>query len=194
MSLPENTSSSVWLPGAFRSPDDEVADPLFDLELGGIALNDPSRGLMFQTWQCSANELGDVHVKPQDEPGDGTLLFSALGITNLSFAFDRNMRVTVVYVVNGDAFLRWFDTTVNNYVTTAMPGITSPRVSHDDKRYVANNRSDVILAYISNGNLAYRQQRDRYEVEYILRDDLLPGATLKNVGMSRNFRLQFELG
>lgn len=194
MSLPENTSSSVWLPGAYLRPDDEFSDPLFDVELGGLALNDPSKGLQFQFWQCKANELGEVFIKPTSEPGDGLLIFSALGITNLSFAFDRNMRVSVIYIQNGDPFLRWFDTTVNNYVTTAFPGITSPRMSHDDKRDSASIRSDVILGYISGSNLCYRQQRDRYTVEYILRDDLLPGTVLKNIGMSKNFRLQFELG
>jgi hypothetical protein len=53
--------------------------------------------------------------------------------------------------------------------------------------------TDIILAYIRDNTLYYRQQRDRYGIERTLRTGLFDSVKLRNIGMARNYRLYFEL-
>ncbi|MNV87345.1 hypothetical protein D3C71_1814610 [compost metagenome] len=87
---------------------------------------------------------------------------------------------------------RWYDPIATGYVTTELPaGCVNPRVSLDDKRSEYAPSSDVILAYVRAGNLYYRQQRDRYTVEYLWQTGVPAG--LVKIGMNRLLRFQFAL-
>lgn len=114
------------------------------------------------------------------------------GITEISFTFDQNKNYIVAYVANGVAKLNWYDATIPARTTTTL-GSTyfSPRVSLDNKSRMASATNDVILAYIRNGQLRYRQQRDKYATEYVLAT-LTQNTRLRRIGMNSVNRLQFE--
>ena len=173
------------------APDSSEVDPLVSFERGGIALNDPSRGLDYQNWRCYI-EGGVVKVTPV---GGGTItsVFTPSGIvTSLSLAFDTNMAVTICYVEDGLVKLRWFNTLTALIQTDTIAGATACRCGTDEKRSGLEGLSDVIFAYLRAGNLYYRQQRDRYLIEYTV--GAVPGAfKMRRIGKNVGNRFQFEL-
>lgn len=188
--MPGNVLSSEPMPSTFLPPDDRAFDLHRDFEYGGIAHQDPSQGLMYQVWTCWVVESGAIQIQPENGSQPAILVATVPGAEYISLAFDRNMNVAVAWVVGGVASLRWFDSTVEEFVTTEYPGISCPRLTHDDKREGAGSWSDVIFAYLRDGRLCTRQQRDRYEIEYqheeVQRD-------LIKLGMATGLRLQFEV-
>lgn len=188
----DNRPSSVPMLGLIRPPENYVTNDLFDYELGGVDLNDPSEGLMVKTWHCWYED-SKVKIAPEYD-GDVTVLFSTVGITALSFAFDQNMRPTVSYEKNGELWLWWWDTSIENRALTNFGKGKSPRLTLDDKRTSQFAKSDIIFAYIDGDyNLCYRQQRDRFTVKRVLKSGLYRRSRLKNVSMNNKLRLQFEL-
>jgi hypothetical protein len=192
--IPGGALSVSPVPGAFIWPDDQ--QPLTqamgyvpqDWELGGIALNDSSLGLQVQRWTFALD--GDaVTVTP--DGGTPTVLFTAAGITELSGAFDSNMAPAAAYVQAEVLKLYWFDTAIPGYATTTFDG-ENPRLTLDDKRPLHAADRDVLLIYLRAGSIYYRQQRDRYGVEYLL--GALPAGTerLGRVGMGTTNRVQIE--
>jgi hypothetical protein len=188
--LPENRASTIGLGSQWISPDERTTSPLVDYERGGVALLDASQGLMGYTWRCWVEE---AHVYVQRNGMPPVLLFSDLGITEMSFTFDQNMRYCVAYVQRDVMKMRWYDSYVAQFVTTTFPLAKNPRVALDDKRSASLGTSDMILAYIRNNTLYYRQQRDRFTIERALRTNIDPSMKLRNIGMGRNLRFQFEL-
>ena len=188
------------IPGQILSAEVKYADwreaadaidtaPWVDYEMGGVALNDPSQGLLVKIWRLRYVSP-DVRISA-DGVAESTL-FTAAGLTELSLAFDQNMRPVVAYVQSGEAKLRWYDALTESVTTTTLAaGVETPRVCLDDKRPLQFGNSDVILAYVRDGGLYFRAQRDRYDVEYLLQADV--GGTLIRVGMNEISRLQFML-
>lgn len=173
---------------AFLSPDNLDYSPIIDYELGGVALNDTNEGLRYQTWTIRVD--GDDILISAPEVAE-TVLFTAAGTSQVSLAFDQNMRPAVAFVQNGVAKLRWYDTLAAAQVITEFADAVTPRVCLDDKRETQTGTSDIILAYVRDGDLYFRAQRDRFGVEYLLKADV--GGTLVKVGMMRNNRLGFEI-
>lgn len=192
MALPGNVASTLAIGSVYLSPDDRLTSPLVDYEQGGVALNDPSLGLQVRNWTCWWNgDDGWVYVQP--EGGSATQVIQDTAITEVAFSFDQNMNIALAYVTAGVLKFRWYDSLISGFTTTTIGSARSPRVSLDDKRPMHLAESDVILAYISGDSLYYRQQRDRYVTAYFLRDEIEPTVRLRNLGMSRNLRLQFDL-
>lgn len=190
--LPLNTASSVDVAGDLTFPDDQVVLPLLDYELGGVAIGDPSRGLDYQPWRSHVDSLGRVRLQPMNAAP--TIVHTEPGITELSFAFDQNMRPTLAYVVAGLVRLRWYDSIAGSYVITDYPTARSPRASLDEKRPMLFGAiSDVIFAYIKGTDLCYRQQRDRYLTEYVLRGGVMSNQRIVSIGMNSVQRLQIEV-
>lgn len=186
--IPLNRLSVTPQPAEFLEPDDiETPSSLVDYELGGVDLNDASQGLRVRNWRLRM--VGnDVRINADGVPE--TTLFTRSGITELSLAFDQNMRPYVAFIQNGQAILRWYDTLAQQQVFLDLAeGTVTPRVCLDDKRPLQVGASDVILAYVLNDNLYFRAQRDRFEVEYLLQANV--GGRLIRVGMNRKYRLQF---
>lgn len=194
MALPDNVLSAAEVPTRFFGARSGSTTSTIDYEDGGLALNDPSEGLLYQRWRARLFRAGEVDSSVWlDATHIGEFEWLSVPyMTEISFTFDANMRPAVVYVAAGQAYLNWYDTTIPGYVTTTLPaGVVTPRVAMDDKRYVGSNGyqlSDVILAYVRSGNLYYRQQRDRYQTERLLKVGVTP---LIRIGMSRGLRLQF---
>lgn len=192
MSLPQNQESTLPVAGAFLPPENASTVGLEDYERGGVAIQDASQGLMGYTWRCYVVGL-DVFIERVGS-GAPTLLFQQSGITAIALAFDQNMRPAVAYRTTSNlTFLRWYDSVDQVYVTDSFGDLKDPRLTLDDKRPQSVQTSDIIFAYIRDANLCYRQQRDRYTVEYVLRAGLPADARLKTLGMSDVLRLQFEI-
>ena len=191
--LPENSPSTFSLfegAGFYLPPDDQVVTPAIDFEKGGVDLSDASQGLELKTWRVWAET--NV-VKLQSEDGSPIVLFEEPGVTDLALAFDQNMRWSLAYLRYGRLTLRWYDSTVSNHVVTDFGPGRCPRMCLDDKRVGNLGNSDVVFAYLRDNGLYYRQQRDRFLIEYTLKTDLYPGTRMRSIGMNRNLRLQFEL-
>lgn len=190
--LPDNVESSISFGGIYLPPDERVTTPVVDYELGGVALNDATQGLLVRGWKAT---LDGYTVKLQAD-GSATVhnLFDDVNITALSLAFDQNMRWSVGYIGDGVLKLNWYDSSINERVTSSFGADNQyPKMALDDKRHESLLTSDIILAYIRNNTLYYRQQRDRFLTERALRTNLFPGTKLKNIGLNKNLRLQFEL-
>jgi hypothetical protein len=187
--IPQERISTVPLPAAFLGARDAPdIGPLLDREDGGVALQDPSQGLLVRRWLgvCDGTDitLSTAGVEP-------IVVISDTDITEFSFSFDQNMNVVVGYRAAGIAKLNWFDVVANAQVTTVYGAdYLSPRVALDDKHPLASDTSDVIFAYIRGDALYYRQQRDRYQQERLLAGSV-PGA-LNKIGMNAENRFQFE--
>jgi len=197
--IPEDRLSSQAIFSSTEVPIPQPGD-LVSRELGGVALQDASQGLRVKVWECTTIPrepplLDDVIVYADDVAP--VVLFSSLSITQVSLAFDQLMHPFVAFVSNGEAKFFWFDTTIEDNVITDLPaGSTSPRATLDDHREAQTASSDIILTYIRDGNLYYRQQRDRYLSEILLYADinsLLPAPYVEYVAMNDVGRLQFKI-
>jgi hypothetical protein len=156
--------------------------------MGGIAIADPSMGLQHQIWKLTY-ENSQFILTPQDEgaPVEGPVVY---GVSELNLAFDQNMNVFITYVVDGQAWYYWYDPIAAEYLHQIMaPDVINPRCCIDDKRLEMVNTSDIILAYQRGINLYYREQRDRYTIEYLLKMGV--NGVLETVGMNKSNRLQF---
>lgn len=192
--LPGNVASSLDVPGAFLPPDTLASSKVIDFERGGVAIGDASLGLDYQDWRGEVIEAtGQVRIYPVGSPP--SVYYTESGITEFSFCFDQSMRPVLAYVASGLTKLRWFDSVAGAFTVTTFPNTRSPRLALDDKRPMQIADSDVIFGYIrSDGALCYRQQRDRYEIERVLRVGIDASQRLINMGMSNVLRLQFEIG
>jgi len=188
MAIPLNRLSSFPVISDFLEPYDKETEFLTDWQRGGRALQDPSEGLDVQNWQVSLSG-SDVVITPETI-GSPTTAFTASGeITELSLAFDQNMRPFIAFVEDEVAKYYWYNPiTQTNSIEEIAEGATSPRCVLDDVRSTQNDNSRIILAYNRDGNLNYRSQEDRYETEYVL--TAAPSRLLK-IGMGVNNRLQF---
>jgi hypothetical protein len=189
MALPGDTLSTTPVPGR---PIGARALPVtgrVDYLDGPLAVGDTSQGLEHQRWRCRVD--GD-HVKLQASCVPEYVWQTRAGLSEVSATFDQNARPWVAYVAGGTAYLYWFDATVPGYVDFELPaGTVNPRLLLDDPRPQNLANSDVILAYVRDGGLYYRQQRERFEVERLLLADV-PAGLIK-LARSDQLRVEFHL-
>jgi hypothetical protein len=198
--IPDNALSNPTLYAPFQYPDNIPVFNTTDYQLGGVGLSDASEGLQVQAWFLSLSGTpasnNVVISAPNTQP---IILFSAPDITEISLSFDQNMRPAVAYVSQGNPKFWWYDATIPGYtIINLAAGTVSPRCTLDDKRAidVSLGLSDIILAYIYNHNLCFRQERDRFTIEYVLYpniDVLIANPVINKIGMNAIERLQFQL-
>lgn len=196
--MPDHVLSTQVILGQYIPP--EERDPLKtkDYELGGIALQDPSEGLMYQVWtvRLDINEdtgMGSVYLSAPNTPD--TLQFELLGITEVSLAFDQNMNPFIAFVQSGQARFWWYDPTVALQIFTDLPvGARSPKCCLDDKRPLQTElgQSDILLCYINGTTLYLREQRDRYLTEYPLKTGVT--QDIIRIAMTDVNRVQIAIG
>ncbi len=192
--MPDGVLSTAAWPARFFGARSGATSATIDYEDGGIAIQDPSEGMLYQRWRARLHNAGeaDSYVMLDAREVAEFVWLSVPHMTEISFSFDANMRPAIAYVAGGSAFFRWYDSRIPAYVTTALAaGVITPRVAMDDKRLVGSNGyqvSDVLLAYVRNGNLYLRVQREHYATEHLLKTDVTP---LIRIGMSRGLRFQF---
>ena len=197
------TPTEMWAP--FLPPEDseDLISYTTDVKLGGVALSDGSQGLQVQNWYLTVVDVGmsTSYVTLTDSLGNINTLFSAQGITWARLAFDQNMRQVVNFVGSLGSGYYWWDPTIPGITTTYFSpasNISKVCCSMDDNRgtEVTLGMSDVIMAYVANNNLCFRQQRDRYTIEYILYTNItsiIPNAFVWKIGMNSLYRLQFQI-
>lgn len=189
--LPNGAISTVPIMAPFAWPDSQRLTLVEDFEAGGVAVQDTSQGLAAYRWRCFIGQTG-IHIQ-RDGLADQVWV-TVTGVLEVALAFDQNMRPTVAYRQdNGRIYLNWYDTQIAQYVTTDFGLAKNPRLTLDDKRATQIASSDVIFAYMRDGSIYYRMQRDRYQTEYQIASGLNSKIVLRNIGMGNNWRLQFEL-
>lgn len=193
MALPDNRLSSEPVPGYFLGARAQIFPDYIDYMDGGVAIQDPSLGLDYQVWTAEiVSDVIEGNIMLSAPTYPATSVYTGDDITEVSLAFDQNMNVCVAFVEAGVAKLLWYDTTVSEMVVTEIgSGVTHPRVALDDSREFNRVNSDIILAYIKDGALYYRQQRDRYQIERQLSSG--PWIALKRIGMGSTLRFQFQV-
>lgn len=188
--LPDHVLSTTVIPAQFLSPDDRPYNKAIDYEFGGAALRDPSQGLLVKVWTYRLVGDSAVTVEASDVAASTLFTRAGGGITEISGCFDQNMNPCVTFMQNGQLWLWWFDTFVVAQVFTSFDG-AQPKVCMDDKRQTQGAVNDMILAYVRNGDLFFRAQRDRFGIEYPLFVGLDPDLTLTKIGMNKVNRVQF---
>jgi hypothetical protein len=194
--IPDDELSTTPVPGDIIGGRALEGSAFLDHEDGGVGLGDAGEGLTYQIWK-GTNDGSDI--KLIDELLNETVIYSGSDISEFSFSFDQNMQYVVTFIENDVPKLKWYDSTIEDYAVTEFAGIESPKVFLDEKRLFNLENSDVIFTYlkVSLGvpSLYFRQQRDRYGVEYFLKE--ITGYTnlkINKFGMSDNLRLQWEMG
>ena len=100
--IPEDRRSTVDMPSRFIVP--ERKSPYVDYEWGGVALNDPSQGLMVKVWTARYDPRSAALYL--SAPGvDQFLLFGRPGISEIGLAFDQNMNPFVCFVQNKEPWV-----------------------------------------------------------------------------------------
>ena len=198
MALPGDVASTTPVIADYISPYNRFSGALEDFEAGGIALNDGSQGLDVQIWHLIYNDddqspnYGDFTVTAENT-GESSVVLNVPGVTRVGLAFNQNMDIFIAYETRDcEAKYFWYDTAIADHTTSSLPvGSYSLACCLDDHRITQTGASDIILAYIRDGTLYYRQERDRFTIERALGS---PGAAiLDKVGMTRNLRLKFEV-
>lgn len=192
--MPQDVLSSTILSAPFVAPRGQrtVNDLLIAYEEGGLALNNTTQGLQYQTWTGQVDQYGNFVLSPAS--GGETIIINVPNVTEFDFTFDQNMNPFFAYTLqNGSSFYYWFDPVANAFTTSSLPaGSANCRCSLDDKRAQNSSSSDILLSYIRSGTLYLRQQRDRYGVEYTL-STALAGKRQIQAGLNAVLRYQFEI-
>lgn len=159
-------------------------------EMGGVGISDPSGGLTYQMWHgVLETDTGTVLLDAPNTPQ--FVLYSEAGITQMDFSFDQNMKPCLAFTQNGVAKFWWYNTANLQYETIILPGAMTPLTLLDDKREGLLGSSDIILFYLREGRLYYREQRDRFTVEY---DSGISGVRrLIRVGFTEGLRVQLAV-
>jgi hypothetical protein len=154
---------------------------------GGIAIGNPLEGRLFQNW-IATYVTPNIVVNPEFGPTAFTL--PVPNAETVSLAFDNNMGIVLAWQFSSVSYLYYFDTDTASYTTRSFSGTTSCRICVDNSQQFYNADSDVIFAYTTGTELYYAQQRDKYNINYLV------GASTKDlirIGPSTGNRLQFEL-
>lgn len=198
MALPSNTFFNSN-GSSFLTPDDFTATiPTRDREKGGVAISDPSQGLLLQDWECKWDfRTRSIIVFPVSNPLNSTVIISGLNsVSKVSFSFDANMRPYIAYANEGTSYFRWYDAVAGDYTTTVFNNNERDLcVTHDIKTFelVQSNVTDVLLFYLRDNKVYYRQQRDRYGLEYQIATLSNNLGVLQKVGLASNNRLQLQI-
>lgn len=200
MGMPQNALSSQTVTGTFFEPDDRFHGPFEDYERGGIALYDVSEGLMYQNWHLTyesddqSPNYGEFTLTPETT-GAPVMVHTVAGVKSCGLAFDQNMFPFICYeLLTGECEYWWYDTSVPAQITSSLPaGSVNPACCLDNKSEMQFDTSDILLFYFRGGSFYYREQRDRYTVEYLLRE-ATGNLTLDRVGMTTVNRVQMDAG
>lgn len=190
--IPENRLSTVPVPSSLLVPM-QRDDPFIDFERAGAGLQDPSQGLDVQLWTLRYDVVtGDFVLSAPTYPP--AVQFNRANVTWISLSFDSNMNPFISFTEAGVSKFWWFDTVLSQQVfnDTIIPTATSHYATLDDRRSSQNSARDILLFYIRAGNLYYRQQRDRYTIERLLRSGVTGDVLI--AGMQTNLRVGITVG
>jgi hypothetical protein len=162
-------------------------------EMGGVAIQDPSQGLLVQLWRVRVIAGAFIYIDAPNTPP--FLLLTDVNISEVDLAFDQNMFPFVTYVSNGLIKFYWYDPLAAQFVTsTILEFAWTPRCTLDDKRPFDVSNSDIILMYVNllSGQIVYRIQRERYATEHAI-DTAAVNDQIRCVNFADNTRLQWTI-
>lgn len=188
--IPGDALTEEALRAAFLVPQNDPAEPLLSYASGGAGIGDASEGLTYQTWR-TAYEDGVVYAV--EEGGTRHPLFERPGVTELSLCFYQSMAPFVAFTDGEGSSFWWLNTSTGTheffpYLEGPVDGI---KCTLDDPRPLSSSTSDIIVSYVRNRNLYFRQQRDNFGDEKLLAENA--GSRLIHFGANRGLRLQFRL-
>jgi hypothetical protein len=157
-----------------KRPDAVSPDYLYAFTTGPRAELDVTEGLFARAWKvrCS-NALKKIYVAVSNEANDEweaeqeLLTFTGDDFSEVDIAFDQQGQVVVCGVRGGNQiWLYYYETLISDYQFIQIATGRTPRVALDEPFDAAI--SDVLVSYVKSDDSAivYRQQRDRYLVEY----------------------------
>lgn len=198
MAIPQGQMSSEVVESAWRAPENRRFYATISYELGPLAREDTSEGLLYQNWTLRwAPETGDVTLTPEST-GLPEVIANIPSLVSITFTFDQNARVTYTYTTAVSSYIYWYDTSLGMTVTTDIGAdCITPAVLLDDKRDMQSTASDMLLWYtkadgFGKFNLYMLRQRDRFLTEYLMDTDL-EMQYIHNIGMNSNLRLQLAM-
>lgn len=172
--LPENKLSTMAIDGQFMVP--EKVDELED-----YSLHFSTREIVrcyYEGQQIRYSHKGDVYD-----------VLTVPDLTSLSFTLDQNLRPLLVYEQNKKTYMYWYNSALGKMeVKLWGEGYLTPQVALDDLRVENSSQIDIIFAYIRDGNLCIRYQRDRFSTETVLG----PSDRLFQMGSLNNHRFGFK--
>lgn len=198
--IPNNVLSTEVIRAPYVRPYNTSSSDFERFEFGGVAIQDTSAGLRYQTWFGEWHEdTGQAILTPLTTKAPVTI-FTETAVEEFLFTFDQNMRWVAATQKTGNVYnLRWYDTVVEAYVVTPFSNIVSAFLRLDDNRdiEVLQGKADVIFAYITaNGRLCFRMQRERFATEHVLSATLPPkhwNLRISHMGLTKKLRLQWRL-
>lgn len=207
--MPDGVFSTEIVRGRFVGAKGRGITKNIDYADGGIALQDASRGLQYQVWRARLvdSETSSSRVLLSAPNTPEFILYSVPDMSEISVAFDQNMRPALAYVTPVGSFLWWYNSAIQGMEVTVINGET-PRIVMDDTRLVATNgyqTNDIILAYKRGEKVYTRIQRQRFGEELDPTESMpepqrsetrafiaAQGGIIK-IGMNRQLRLQFMM-
>lgn len=206
--LPDGKLSSQPVAGRMVYDIGVPTTKTLDYKMGGINIQDPSKGLDYQVWRGQilnpASDNSSIVIDGRFSPEHHILTYPFM--IEFNFSFDFNMNPMAVFIarevreINGknvteyNTYLYWYDTTIPGF--TILPfgsSFRTPKLIIDDPRQAESqyySLSDVCMFYWRSGNLCVRYLRDRFTVETILKRNV---PYIEKVGMNEHFRLQWDL-
>ena len=186
--LPNNQWASQPVVDDIIAPRDKAkVNPTTSSDNGPIAIQNTSKGLMAKIWTASYNSVtGSVTLQ------DGTNLFTDVSLKELSLTFNQTGNPLVAFRSATRIKIWWYDPLLSNYTIKDVTAGDQPFCYLDERRPEFSANSDVFLLYHRDGEIFYRLQRDRFDVEYST--GIIGGTdiVIECFGMAKNNRLQIK--
>lgn len=126
--------------------------------------------------------------------GGATYLFTPTPMTSVDCAYDQQNRLWVCYICDDTVYLYWYDSLAQQMVTTNFGAASQAFLLADDVRFeaVSTNANTVVFVYLRDSTVYYRDQQDRFTIEYTAA--VLPaGHYILQVGMTSATRLEIRV-
>lgn len=192
--IPFNSLSPAPIAGDFLPPRSYDTVRTRSRERGGVDVQDISQGNDYQDWEAYWDpDSLSIKLRSLGNAREYTLVSGLVDIEALSFCFNSNLDWNLVYKeTDEDWRFTYYSTTAQQRVTEMLaPDVVTPKLFLDIKTITMTGEADAILTYVRGTSLCYRQQRDRFEIEHVLKTGLRSGSEIRRFGMSTTNRLQW---
>ena len=141
-----------------------------EYSLGGIELEDTSKGLKSNTWVSYLGSDNNIFIKRIDRE-ESSIVFEFPDIDWLSFTFDQNMRPVHSFMSRGKSYIRFYSGIqfeIKELIGARFPNIILDLYEEEEDI----PKSDIVLAYVKDGKLIYTLQRTKFADEVIIATDI----------------------
>lgn len=152
----------------FAEPRNRLTKATEEYSLGGIELEDTSKGLQSNIWVSYLGSDNNIFIKRIDRE-ESIVVFEFPNIDWLSFTFDQNMRPVHSFMSKGKSYIRFYSGT--QFEIKELIGARFPNIILDLYEKEDIPKSDIVLAYVRDGKLIYTLQRTKFTDEVIIATD-----------------------